>query len=56
MILHHRKQSNFPFAIFTEFDIGLDTFKEYEALVMYGPDGLSLPEKWSKLISVTYDL
>ena len=31
MILHHRKHSNFPFAIFTEFDIGLDTFKEYEA-------------------------
>ena len=22
----------------------------------YGPDGLSLPEKWSQLISVTYDL
>ena len=32
MILHHRKHPNFPFAIFTEFDIGLDTFKEYEAL------------------------
>ena len=22
----------------------------------YGPDGLSLPDKWSELISVTYDL
>jgi hypothetical protein len=31
MILHHIKHSNFPFAIFTEFDIGLDTFKVYEA-------------------------
>ena len=31
MILHHRKNPNFPFAIFTEFDIGFDTFKEYEA-------------------------
>ena len=30
MILHHRKYSNFAFAIFTEFDIGLGTFKEYE--------------------------
>ena len=29
MILHHRKYSNFAFAIFTEFDIGLGTFKEY---------------------------
>ena len=24
MILHHRKHSNFPLAVFTEFDIGLD--------------------------------
>ena len=31
MVLHHRKHSDFPSAIFTEFDIGLDTFKEYDA-------------------------
>ena len=30
MILHNRKHQKFPFAIFIEFDIGLDTFKEYE--------------------------
>ena len=30
-LLSHRKQSSFPFAILTEFDIDLDIFKEYEA-------------------------
>jgi len=45
MILHHRKYSNFAFAIFTEFDIGLDTFKEYEAFKFIFSSVLSFADK-----------
>jgi hypothetical protein len=45
MILHHRKHSNFPLAIFTEFDIGLDTFKEYEVSNFIFSSVLSFADK-----------
>ena len=45
MILYHRKHLNFPFAIFTEFDIGLDTFKEYEVSNFIFSSVLSFADK-----------
>ena len=45
MILHHRKHLNFPFAIFTEFDIGLDTFKGYEVSNFIFSSVLSFADK-----------
>ena len=45
MILHHKKHSNIPLAIFTEFDIGLDTFKEYEVSNFIFSSVLSFADK-----------
>ena len=45
MILHHRKRLNFPFAILTEFGIGLDTFKEYDAFKFHMFICLSFADK-----------